>query len=196
MCIRDSWDAEGREYLDFLTGISVNNLGHCHPRITAAIREQAGTICHTTNLYYIPRQIQLAELLVRNSFADCAFFCNSGAHANEAAIKITRRHAALNRRTEHPEIISMTGSFHGRTIATLSAAGPGKHTQGFEPLVKGFTRVPFNDLDQVHKQVNNNTVGIIIEPVQGEGGIHVAKTDFLKGLRQICDEHHLFFLLD
>jgi acetylornithine/N-succinyldiaminopimelate aminotransferase len=190
------WDAEGREYLDFLTGISVNNLGHCHPRITAAIREQAATICHTTNIYYIPRQIQLAELLVQNSFSDCAFFCNSGAEANEAAIKITRRHASLKHGSGHPQIISMRGSFHGRTIATLSAAGPGNNTDGFEPLVEGFPQAAFNDLGQVRELINENTAGIIIEPVQGEGGIHIADHDFIVGLRRLCDQHQLVLIFD
>ena len=190
------WDADGNEYLDFLAGISVNNLGHCHPAITKAIQRQAETLVHCTNLYYIPVEIELARLLVENSFADHVFFGNSGAEANEAAIKIARRWIKETRGAGHHEIVSMKNSFHGRTLATLSATGQEKVWQHFEPLVEGFSFAEFNNLDSVASLVNERTGAILVEPIQGEGGIHIASREFLQGLRELSDKHNLLLIFD
>jgi len=190
------WDAEGKPYLDFLTGISVNNLGHCHPRITRAIQEQAATLVHVSNLYYIPVQIELARLLVEHSFADRVFFGNSGAEANEAAIKLARRWTKENRGAGHHEILAMHNSFHGRTMATLSATGQDKIKLNFEPLLEGFTFGPFNDLAGVAALVGERTAAVIVEPIQGEGGICPASEAFLKGLRALCDERGILLIFD
>lgn len=190
------WDAEGKEYLDFLSGISVNNLGHCHPRITKAIQEQAATLVHCSNYYYIPLQIELAKLLVDNCFADRIIFGNSGAEANEAAIKIARRYTKEQRGEGHHEIITMHDSFHGRTMATLTATGQDKVKTDFEPLIEGFKYARFNDLDSVRAQVTEATAAIMIEPIQGEGGIRLASEAFLTGLRELCDEKGLLLIFD
>ena len=190
------WDADGKQYLDFLTGISVNNLGHCHPRITRAIQEQAGTLVHCSNLYYIPTQIELAKLLTGHSFADRVFFGNSGAEANEAAIKIARRWMRENRGPGRHEIITMKDSFHGRTMATLTATGQDKVKVNFEPLLEGFVYGPFNDLEGVAALVTGKTGAIMVEPIQGEGGIRPATEEFLKGLRALCDEKGLLLIFD
>ena len=190
------WDANGREYLDFLTGISVNNLGHCHPRITRAIQEQAATLVHCTNLYYIPVQIELARLLIENSFADRLFFSNSGAEANEAAIKLARRWTTENRGAGKPEIICMQQSFHGRTLATLTATGNEKIKLNFEPLPEGFLHAPFNDLGAAEALVNERTCAILVEQIQGEGGINVETEEYLKGLRALCDARGILLIFD
>lgn len=190
------WDAEGREYLDFLTGISVNNLGHCHPRITKAIQEQADVLVHCTNLYYIPVQIELGRMLTSRCFAERVFLCNSGLEANEAAIKIARRWAWMNRGHSVNHIISMRQSFHGRSITTLSATGQDKLWKGFYPLARGFYFAPFNDLEAVEKLITPNVCAIILEPVQGEGGIRPADPEFLAGLRRICDQHNILLIFD
>jgi acetylornithine/N-succinyldiaminopimelate aminotransferase len=190
------WDAEGREYLDFLAGISVNNLGHCHPRITKAIQEQAETLVHCTNLYYIPVQIELARLLTANCFAERIFLCNSGLEANEAAIKIVRRWAWMNRGHNVNHIISMRASFHGRSITTLSATGQDKLWKGFYPLARGFYFCEFNDLEAFEKLITKNTCAVILEPIQGEGGIRPADPEFLAGVRRLCDRHNMLLVFD
>ncbi len=190
------WDADGKEYLDFLTGISVNNLGHCHPRVTEAIREQAGTLVHCTNLYYIPVQIELAHLLTQHCFAERVFFANSGAEANEAAIKIARRWARENRGPHVNHIVSMRGSFHGRTVTTLSATGQDKVWKNFYPLARHFYFAPFNDLAAVERLMNPRTCAVIVEPIQGEGGIHPATPEFLEGLRRLCSERRVLLIFD
>lgn len=190
------WDAEGREYLDFLTGISVNNLGHCHPKITAAIQEQAETLVHCTNLYYIPAQIEYGRLLIENCFADRLFLCNSGAEANEAAIKIARRWTRENRGPNINHVICMRRSFHGRTIMTLSATGQDKVWKDFYPLARGFYFAEFNDLATVERLMNKHTCAVLVEPVRGEGGFLEADPDFLTGLRRLCSERGILLIFD
>lgn len=192
------WDADGREYLDFLTGISVNNLGHCHPRVTRAIQEQAGTLVHVSNLYYIPVQIELAKLLTGHSFADRVFFGNSGAEANEAAIKIARRWSYENQ-GENPNrhhIITMLNSFHGRTFATMAATGQEKIKKNFYPQAQGFSYATFNDTASVERLITEDTCAIMLEPVQGEGGLRAATPEFLGDMRRICDELGLLLIFD
>ena len=191
------WDEDGREYLDGLGGIAVCALGHTHPAVTAAIREQAGTLIHTSNIYRIPYQEQLGDALCEVAGMDKAFFCNSGAEANEAAIKIARLHAR-QREVKNPAIVVMEHSFHGRTLATLTATGNRRVQAGFEPLVQGFVRAPFNDLDalQVIGDNNRDVVAVLVEPVQGEGGIIPADDDYLRGLRELCDRHGWLLMLD
>ena len=190
------WDAEGREYIDFITGISVNNLGHCHPRITKAIQDQAETLTHCTNLFYIPVQIELARKLTSLCFADKVFFCNSGAEANETAIKLARRWGHENRGPDVDHIISMNGSFHGRTMATISASGQEKLWTNFHPLVSNFHFADLNDLNSVEKLVDDKTCAILIEPIQGEGGYLPATPEFLAGLRKLCDERNMLLIFD
>lgn len=190
------WDAQGKSYLDFVAGVSVNNLGHCHPRITRAIQEQAATLVHTSNLYYIPVQIELAKLLVGHSFADRVVFANSGAEANEAAIKIARRWNYENRGPGHHEIITFRGSFHGRTMATLTATGQEKIQKHFDPLLEGFRYAVYNDLASVESLIGERTGAIMVEPVLGEGGVIAARGDFLRGLRRLCDERGLLLIVD
>ncbi|MEA3241168.1 MAG: acetylornithine transaminase [Pseudomonadota bacterium] len=190
------WDADGREYLDFLAGIAVCNLGHCHPLVTHAIAEQAKTLMHVSNLYYIEPQAQLAAMLTEKSFAQRVFFCNSGAEANEAAIKLVRRYAREVKGIEAAEIITMHHSFHGRTMATLSATGQEKIQTGYQPLLAGFRYVPFGDPEEVARAVNEKTCAVMVEPIQGEGGINVPGPDYLRELRRICDDHNLFLMLD
>jgi acetylornithine/N-succinyldiaminopimelate aminotransferase len=190
-------DDSGQRWLDGVAGIAVCNLGHCHPAVTAAIAGQASTLVHTSNLYRIERQEALAEKLCRATGMEKVFFSNSGAEANEAAIKLARLHGH-RKHIEVPHIIVMEGAFHGRTMATLSATANRKAQAGFEPLVQGFVRVPFNDLDAVRKVAasNRQIAAILVEPVQGEGGIHVPSADYLAGLRTLCDEHDWLFMLD
>jgi acetylornithine aminotransferase len=194
-----SWlvDTEGRRYLDALTGIAVCGLGHAHPRVTRAIAEQAGTLLHTSNLYRIPLQEQLADRLCALSGMERVFFGNSGAEANEAAIKIARLYGN-QRNVGKPSIVVMDTSFHGRTMATLTATGSRKVQAGFEPLLTGFLRAPFNDVDAVANIARNSqdVVAILVEPVQGEGGIYVPSADYLARLRRICDDHGWFLMLD
>jgi len=194
-----SWleDADGRRYLDALSGIAVCGLGHAHPRVTRAIAEQAGTLLHTSNLYQIPLQERLADRLCEMSGMERVFFGNSGAEANEAAIKIARLHGH-NRDLSRPSIIVMESSFHGRTMATLTATGSRKVQAGFEPLLTGFLRAPFNDIDAITKIAANanEVVAILVEPIQGEGGIAVPGADYLQRLRQICDDQGWLLMLD
>jgi len=190
------WDADGKEYLDFVSGLAVCNLGHCHDRVTKAIKDQAEKLVHVSNLYHIPEQSQLAELLVENSFADKVFFCNSGAEANEAAIKLARRYSYDNFGTGRHEIITMTRSFHGRTMATITATGQEKFSKGFEPLLPGFKHVPFNDLKALEEAIDNSTCAVMVEPIQGEGGVNVPSEDYFKGVRDLCDKNNILLILD
>jgi acetylornithine aminotransferase/acetylornithine/N-succinyldiaminopimelate aminotransferase len=185
-------DISGKEYLDFLAGIAVCSLGHCHPRITAAICEQANKLVHVSNLFHTLPQTQLAEMLVKNSFADRVFFANSGAEVNEAAIKLARKHGGEGRY----EIISLEGSFHGRTLATVTATGQPKFHKGFEPLPDGFVYAPFGDISALEDRISEKTCAILCEPVQGEGGVRPLPESYLKGIRALCDKHNLLLIFD
>jgi acetylornithine aminotransferase len=190
------YDLEGREYLDFVGGIAVNILGHGHPDLVQAIQRQAAQLIHTSNLYYTEPQVKLAKLLVDHSFADRVFFCNSGAEANEAAIKLARRYGHEKHGSDRYEIITMKNSFHGRTMATISATGQDKVQKGFEPLLPGFAYAPFNDYDAVAGMVTEKTAAVMLEPVQGEGGVHVADRDYLQHVRQLCTERDILLIFD
>jgi len=190
------WDIEGKEYLDFLAGIAVNNLGHCHPAIVEAIREQAGEMIHCTNLYYIPAQIEWAELLTRNSFGGRVFFGNSGAEATEALIKLARKYATAHFAPERRNIISTLNSFHGRTLGTLSATGQEKIQTGFHPFLPGFKFVPYNDCEAMRAAVDDSVCAILVEPVQGEGGVLPATQDFMDTLADLRAKHGLLLLFD
>ena len=191
------WDAEGRRYLDALSGIAVTGLGHAHPAVTEALCLQAGTLVHTSNLYRIEHQEALSEKLARLSGLTHTFFCNSGAEANEAALKLARRYGN-DRDINEPVVIAADGSFHGRTMATLSATGNPKVHAGFEPLVSGFEHVPFGDLAALERQLANNdqAVAVFLEPIQGEGGIVVPPDGYLRGVRELCDAHGALMMLD
>ncbi len=191
------WDDEHRQYLDAISGIAVCGLGHAHPAVTKALCEQAATLVHTSNLYGITLQAELAERLCELSGMERAFFCNSGAEANEAAIKIARLYGH-GKGISCPAIIVMEQSFHGRTLATLTATGNRRIQAGFEPLVRGFIRVPFNDLDAIRTVAGNNsdTVAVLVEPIQGEGGINVPDAGYLDGIREICDANDWLMMLD
>ena len=190
-------DTNGKQYLDALSGIAVCGLGHAHPEIAKAICEQASKLIHTTNIYGIQHQQALGDKLAKISEMDQVFFGNSGAEANEAAIKIARLYGH-NKGIDQPAIIVMEGSFHGRTLATLSATGNRKVQAGFEPLVSGFIRVPYNNLDAISQVAknNHNVVAVLVEPVLGEGGIQIPDNNYLPGIRQICDEHGWLMMLD
>lgn len=190
------WDSEGKEYLDFLAGIAVNGLGHAHSAVVGAIREQAGELMHVCNLYFTPQGPALAKKLVELSGMGKAFFCNSGAEANEAAIKLARKWAKLNHGPDRFEIITTDGSFHGRTLATVTATGQPKYHQGFEPLMPGFKYVPYNDLPALEAAIGPNTCAIMIEPIQGESGVHPASMEYLTAVRRICDSQGLLLILD
>ncbi len=191
------WDAQGKRYMDALGGIAVNTLGHAHPRLVKTLAEQAGRLIHTSNLYVITAQENLADKLAGISGMDKVFFCNSGCEANEAAIKIARLYAK-GKGVENPAIVVMEQAFHGRTLATLSATGSRKVQAGFEPLVSGFVRVPYDDLDAVRHvaQHNRNVVAVLVEPIQGEGGINIAHLEYLRGLRALCDEYQWLLMAD
>ena len=191
------WDSDGKQYLDALCGISVTSLGHNLPALTAAIQEQAATLLHTSNLYSITWQQKLADLLCENAQMDRVFFGNSGAEANEAAIKLARLYGH-QQGIDNPQIVVMQHGFHGRTMATLSATGSRKVQAGFEPLVSGFVRVPYNDIDAISAvaENNRNVVAILVEPVQGEAGIVIPDAGYLKALRQICDRNDWLLMLD
>ena len=186
------WDADGKKYLDFVAGISTVNVGHCHPNVVEAIIRQARKLMHVSNLYYIEPQAELAKRLVELSFANKCFFCNSGAEANEAAIKLARKHSGQGKY----EIITMLQSFHGRTIATVTATGQEKYHKGFEPLAPGFKYVPFNDLKATEAAITDNTCAIMVEPIQVEGGINMPDDGYLSGLRSLCDKHNLLLIFD
>ncbi|HET7832701.1 MAG TPA: acetylornithine transaminase [Gallionella sp.] len=191
------WDTAGKRYLDGLSGIAVNTLGHAHPRFTAALNEQIGKLIHCSNIYQVNEQEALADKLCNLSGMQEVFFCNSGCEANEAAIKLARMYGH-KQGIESPAIIVMEKSFHGRTLATLSATGNRKVQAGFEPLVSGFVRVPYNDLDAIRQvaQHNSNVVAVLVEPIQGEGGIRTLDIEYLQRLREICDEQDWLLMLD
>jgi acetylornithine/N-succinyldiaminopimelate aminotransferase len=190
------WDADGKEYLDFLAGIAVNSLGHCHPALVRAIQQQSRKLLHVSNLYHILPQSELAQELCRHSFADRVFFCNSGAEANEAAIKLARRYGAEHLGGKY-EILSAHNSFHGRTLATLTATGQEKVRAGYDPLPPGFRQIPFNDLRAAEEAIDEQkTAGILVEPIQGEGGINVPDKEYLRGLRELCDRRGLLLIFD
>jgi predicted acetylornithine/succinylornithine family transaminase len=202
------WNADGVRYLDFLGGLAVNGLGHCHPKIVAAIRDQAGKLIHVSNLYYIEPQAQLAKLLIDNCDMDQCFFCNSGAEANEAAIKLARKYAKdvdirslrlekfPDDGTDPYEIITMENSFHGRTMATITATAQTKYHSGFEPMLEGFKYVPYDNLGAAEAAISRKTCAILVEPIQSEGGVNVPSDGYLKGLREICDEYNLLLIFD
>ncbi len=190
------FDSDGREYIDFVSGVAVCNLGHCHPRVVVALQKQAQRLMHVSNHFHIEPQINLAKALVRHSFADKVFFCNSGTEAIEAAIKLARRYAREVLKQDRYEIITMRGSFHGRTLGALSATAQEKFHKGFEPVVPGFRYIPFNDIDAAAAAVNDRTCAILVEPIQGEGGVNVPSKGYLKALRDICDRHNILLLLD
>ena len=190
------WDIEGKEYIDFFAGLAVCNLGHCHPKVVQAIRGQAEKLIHVSNLYYIEPQIELATLLCKHSFAGKVFFCNSGAEANEGALKLARKYAKGKTEEERYEVITMERSFHGRTLATLTATGQTKYHKGYAPLMPGFKYVPFNDLKAVREAIDSKTCAVMLEPIQGEGGVNIPSEGYLKGLREICDEKGILLILD
>ena len=185
-------DSDGKKYLDFLSGIAVCSLGHCHPEVTKAIQLQADKLVHVSNLYYTEPMTRLAEILVANSFAEKIFMANSGAEANEAAIKLARIHADEGRY----EIISLTGSFHGRTLATVAATGQPKFHKGFEPIPQGFLHAPFDDLQALEKMITDKTCAIMCEPLQGEGGVRPLDHEYLQKIRGLCDKHGLLLIFD
>jgi len=190
------WDLEGEEYLDFVSGLAVCNLGHCHPKVVKAIQDQAEKLIHVSNFYYIEPQIQLASLLCKHSFADKVFFCNSGAEANEGAMKLARKYAKEKMGKDRHEIITMERSFHGRTLATLTATGQEKFHKGYEPLMPGFKYVPFNDIGAVKNAIDSKTCAVMLEPIQGEGGVNCPSEGYLKALREICDKKGLLLIFD
>ena len=189
-------DTQGRTYTDFVAGIAVCNLGHAHEGVAAAVSAQARRLVHVSNLYYTEPQTELAAWLVERSFADRVFFCNSGAEANEAAIKLARKYYKDRGETHRYRIITMEGSFHGRTMATLAATGQDKIKKGFDPLLEGFDIVPFNDLQAVRDAITPETCAVMVEPIQGEGGVQCPGEGYLKGVRELCDEQGLLLIFD
>ncbi|HNY49990.1 MAG TPA: acetylornithine transaminase [Smithella sp.] len=190
------WDINGKEYLDFVAGIAVCSLGHSHPQVIDAVKEQLEKLTHVSNLYYTEPQAQLAKLLVDHSFADKVFFCNSGAEANEAAIKLARKYAHENMGPDKFELITMKDSFHGRTMATITATGQEKFQFGFTPLLAGFQYVPFNDLQVLEAAIGDQTCGVMLEPIQGEGGVNIPDDHYLASVREICDRHGILLIVD
>ena len=190
------WDNKGKSYTDFVAGIAVCNLGHVHPELTKALCLQANTLWHVSNLFYTEPQVRLADWLVQNSFADRVFFGNSGAEANEAAIKLARKFFKLQSQPERYRIISMEKSFHGRTMATLSATGQAKVREGYDPVLEGFDFVPFNDIEALKEKIGPQTCAVISEPIQGEGGIRTPKEGYLESVRHICDKNGILLIFD
>ena len=190
------YDLEGREYVDFVGGIAVNLLGHGHPDLVLAVQKQAAQLIHTSNLYYTEPQVRLAQMLVDHSFADQVFFCNSGAEANEAAIKLVRRYSHDKYGAGRFEIITMKQSFHGRTMATLTATGQEKVQKGYEPLVPGFSYVTFNHLAELQHALTDKTAAIMLEPIQGEGGVRVVSREYLKAVRELCTQRDILLIFD
>ena len=190
------WDSNGKEYLDFVAGIAVCSLGHSHPKVVEAIKKQVEILTHVSNLYYSEPQIRFARMLVENSFADKVFFCNSGAEANEAAIKLARKYAHENMAGGKYELITMIDSFHGRTLATVTATGQTKFQIGFSPLPEGFKYIPFNDIPALEDAISDKTCGIMLEPIQGEGGIKIPDDQYLNKVRKICDDRGILMILD
>lgn len=190
------WDADGREYLDFLAGIAVNGLGHAHPRLVESIQNQAGKLMHVSNLYYIPEQPLLAKKLVELSGLGKAFFCNSGAEANETAIKLARKWSYKNQGEDKYQIITALQSFHGRTMGAITATGQPKYHKGFSPMLPGFKYVPYNDISALEEAVDANTAAIMLEPIQGESGVHPASLEYMRRVRELCDAKGLLLILD
>ena len=190
------WDDQGREYLDLVAGLAVCNLGHAHPEVARAAAAQLTQLVHVSNLYYSTPMVELAELLVRLSFADRVFFANSGAEVNEGAIKLVRRYSRERFGPGRHRIICTENSFHGRTLGALSATGQSKFWQGFDPLLEGFLFVPFNDLKALAAAVDDSVCAVLLEPIQGEGGVCLPDADYLKGVRRLCAENHLLLVLD
>ena len=190
------WDSEGRSYLDFVAGIAVCNLGHAHPRIAKTLANQAETLLHVSNLYYTVPQTQLAQWLVENSFADRVFFCNSGAESNEAAIKLARKFFHEKGETDRYEIIAMEQSFHGRTMAALSATGQEKIRKGFDPVLSGFEFVPFDDVSSLEKKIGASTAAVLLEPLQGEGGVRCPSAEYMKAVRELCNASGALLIMD
>ena len=190
------WDKNNKQYLDFVSGLAVNNLGHCHPAIVSAIKKQAETLLHVSNLYHIEPQSQLAEQLTSLCFADKFFFCNSGTEAIESAIKLARKFSFDQGRPERTEIITMHNSFHGRTLGALSATAQKKFHTGFQPLLRGFKYVPFNNIQAVKKLVSKKTCAILVEPIQGEGGVNVPDSSYLKDLKSLCKNSGILLIFD
>jgi acetylornithine/N-succinyldiaminopimelate aminotransferase len=190
------WDMTGRRYLDFLSGIAVCNLGHVHKAVLEGLTAQAGKLFHISNLFFIEPQVKAAEILVEHSFGDKVFFCNSGAEANEAAIKLAKRYSWSKYGEKRYKFIAMENSFHGRTLATLSATGQTKFQEGFAPLLEGFSYIPFNDIDAVKKAISDETCAIIIEVIQAEGGVYVANKEYMKALREITREKDILLIID
>ena len=190
------WDADGNEYLDFVAGLAVTSLGHCHPAVTEAIAKQARTLMHCSNIYYIEPQVKLAKLLVENTDLDRVFFCNSGAEANEGAIKLARKYAKQHLGSGKYEIITAINSFHGRTLAAITATGQPKYQQGLEPLPAGFKYVPFGDIEALKEAIGPHTCAILLEPVQGEGGVNVASQEYWDQVQELCREEGLLLILD
>jgi acetylornithine/N-succinyldiaminopimelate aminotransferase len=190
------WDMEGKEYLDFVSGLAVCNLGHCYPKVVKAIQDQAERLIHVSNFYYIEPQIRLASLLCENSFADKVFFCNSGAEANEGAIKLARKYAKEKMEGDRYEIITMERSFHGRTLATLTATGQEKFHKGFAPLMPGFNYIPFDNPEALRQAIDSKTCAVLLEPIQGEGGVNIPSEGYLRTVREICDEKGILLIFD
>ncbi len=190
------YDTNGEKYLDFATGIATNSLGHCHPHLVAAVQEQARKLWHVSNLYNIPEQQRFADRLVENSFADTVFFCNSGAEAIEGCLKVARKYHFENGEPEREEIVCATGAFHGRTLTTLSAGDSEKYREGFGPRPEGFHHVAFGNLNEMRAAMSAKTAAILVEPIQGEGGINPASTAYLKALREIADEFNALLIFD
>jgi acetylornithine aminotransferase len=190
------WDTDGKQYTDFVAGIAVCNLGHAHPGVSKALSLQANTLFHVSNLYYTIPQVELASRLTENSFADRVFFCNSGAEANEAAIKLARKYFKEKGESGRYRIISMEHSFHGRTMATLSATGQDKIKQGFEPVLEGFDCVPFNDINALRSKIGPSSCAVLIEPIQGEGGVRCPDPGYLESVRQVCNETGILLIFD
>jgi acetylornithine/N-succinyldiaminopimelate aminotransferase len=188
--------ADGRKFLDFTSGIAVTSLGHCHPQVIEALTRQANTLWHSSNLFRIPGQERLAQRLVENSFADTVFFNNSGAEAVELSLKVARKYQSETGHPERYRVIACNGSFHGRSFATLAAAGAEAYLKGFGPVMDGFDHVAFNNLNEMRAAVTDKTAAILVEPVQGEGGVRAPSADYLKGLREICDEFGLLLVYD
>lgn len=190
------WDAEGRRYLDFFSGLAVNNLGHSHPAVVRAIKKQAERLLHVSNLFHIDHQAELARLLCQKTFAEKVFFCNSGAEANEGAVKLARKYARKILKEERFEVITMHQSFHGRTLGMITATGQPRYQEGFGPLLPGFRYAEFGNLESVQDQLNEKTCAILVEPIQGEGGVRFASPEFFKGLRQLCDDTKVLLIFD
>jgi acetylornithine/N-succinyldiaminopimelate aminotransferase len=190
------WDAEGREYLDFVSGLAVNSLGHCHPAVVKAIAAQAEKLIHVSNMYHIEPQARLAALLAENTCADRVFFCNSGAEANEGAIKLARKYGKSKGNLQKVEIITAINSFHGRTLATITATGQPKYQKGFEPLPAGFSYVNINDIEEIRKKAGSNTCAIMLEPIQGEGGVNELNPEYIKAVKDLCEKYDILLIFD